>query len=147
MRFEVLKVFFVNFKSDHITLEQAKANLQAQPHRFSEKDKAKFVSLYPDLNIDEFTQFTRDCGVYVVPKTQAPKGESGEIANAIASPEKAAEIGVLPENVDAWIAKVKEVKALLKELQAITPGGTVSFAIPLKKVRTKATEVPEQPAE
>jgi len=135
VRFVTLKDWYIFYSQGMFDIKQVKEFVEKTGHRLYESELEKFSQSFPDINIDNFKQFLIDVQALKKAGRKAPVGSGTGREHTIKmnTPEKAAQVGVAPEDFDEYllyITTIYEAKALL---QKICKKGVVSFAIPVKK--------------
>lgn len=131
-RFDVISKYYMAVSTGIQPLEQAKQNIAMLEYKIFESEIEKFGAEFPDINLDDFRAFLKSVDAYKVGGKKAGTG-TGERKTYIDSVEKATEVGVAPENMEAYLALVHQVQPLVKQLNALCTKGRVSFAIPVLK--------------
>lgn len=131
-RFDVISKLFMGYQSGKQPLEVIKQNLTYLEYFLTEAELPKFSEQHPDVDMEAFVQFLKETDALKAPKKRAFTA-TGETRTHLNSVEAAEERGVAPENVEAYLAGVNAIYALVKELNGYVTKARVSFAIPVLK--------------
>lgn len=137
-RFDVISKLFMGFQSGKQPLEVIKQNLTYLEYYLTEAELPKFAEQHPDIEMEAFTDFLKQTDALKTAKKRASTA-TGESRTHLDSVEAAEERGVAPENVEAYIAGVNAVYALVKELNGYVTKARVSFAVPVIKEKVAET--------
>jgi len=129
-RFAALRAFYNSYKAGLMDDAQVNANVQQTGFVVYESELEKFASEFPDVDIVDFTAFVKAHGAHkVAGKKVTGTGKQFSLNTA----EKAAQIGVLPDNVVRYIEVVNMGYKWRDELQKLIPLGTVTISIPIRQ--------------
>lgn len=135
-RFATLRGFYSTYKAGLLTSEAAKANVEATGFVIYESELEKFAAEYPDINMDDFTEFIKTHGAH---KIAGKKVTGTQRQYQLNTKEKALQIGVAPENLDEYIKLMNLGYQWKDKLQSIVPLGTVTLSIPIRQPKAEAT--------
>lgn len=135
-RFATIRGFFNTNAAGLLTSEAAKANVEATGFVIYDSELEKFAAEYPDVDMVKFTEFIKAHGAH---KVAGKKVTGTQRQYQLNTPEKAAQIGVIPENVAEYVKLMNLGYQWKEKLQSIVPLGTVTISIPIRQPKAEAT--------
>ena len=102
-RFDVISKYFMAVETGIQPLERAKQNIAMLGYKIFKSELEKFAAEYPDINLDTFRTFLQAVDAYKVGGKKVT-GVDGVRKTYIDTVEKATEVGVAPENMEAYLA-------------------------------------------
>jgi len=129
-RFATLRGFYVTVKGELMSLDAAKANVEAIGYVIYPKELKKFQEKFPEIDIEDFEAFLKEIDAWKEPGKK--KGSGGARQTSLDTDEKAASVGVTPENFEKYKNLISQMQELKHQVQAIVPDGTVAISIPKK---------------
>jgi len=135
-RFAVIKTLYSTYKSGYLAIDAVAQNVEKAGCILYKSELEKFAEAHPDVDMVDFNQFLVDASAL----KSAGKIVSEKSTTSLDSDEKMEQLGIAPENQDAYRAHIKAVIDAKAGLKAIitTPGYGASFSITLNKKKAEA---------
>lgn len=134
--FDALNKFYQALKNGDQSVEDIAKNVSLLEYTVYESQMGKFAEEYPEVNADEFREFLKSVGAY---KEAGKSSGGGRRSSTLNTPEKAAQVGVAPENVEEFVKLTTAIKEAGGRLNEICTTGRVSFSIPKLKPKNDDT--------
>lgn len=132
VRFDQLKQLHAAYKAGINDAQKTKDNVVFSGYKIYEKELPKFAEAYPLVDLADFTSWLKEFDAF----KGSHKGDGSRGASAsLNTREKALEVGVKESDIPQYITLVEAMKGLAKDLQKLTPNGSVSLAIPKRKAK------------
>lgn len=128
-RFDTVKQLYGMVAGNYATEEQAKAQFAYGQVVIFKSELEKFAEENPDIDIAQFEAFLNNTGALKVAGKKSVGG--GNKMTSLGSPEKIADLGITPENVEAYQTALKamqEAKKAINDL-IVTKEFTCGFYI------------------
>ena|SRR5690606_29772441 len=141
VRHTVLKGFFGSYNKGYMDDEAIKSNLESSNVTIYESEVEQFAKDNPEVNIQEFVEWTKKFGVY---KIAGKKSTTGVGRLTLKSPDKAKELGVADADVEKFTSIMSQIFDLTEAANELVPGKKLNHYF--SEVKAKTEKEVAQPA-